>query len=88
MDETLHKKLAHRSWNVKEYFCVVDRCQARKSQSQRAHILPLIRAFLRLEMERLRTGWGRFESKREITHEAIRGYIISPHYMLSHVSTA
>ena len=44
MDELQRKELAHQSWKIEEYhrgikqFCGVERCQARKSQSQRAHI--------------------------------------------------
>ena len=94
MDEPQREELAHQSWKIEEYhrgikqFCGVERCQARKSQSQRAHIQLSIRAFLRLEIERRRKGQSWFESKRKITREAIRDYIKSPRYVLSHVVTA
>jgi len=94
MDEPQRKEIAHQSWKIEEYhrgikqFCGVERCQARKSQSQRAHIQLSIRALLRLEIERRRTGQSWFESKRKITREAIRDYIKSPYYVLSHVVTA
>lgn len=94
VDGPQRKELAHQSWKIEEYhrgikqFCGVERCQARNSQSQRAHIQLSIRAFLRLEMERLRTGRSWFEIKREIEREAIRAYIKNPRYVLSHVVTA
>jgi len=54
VDEPQRKELAHQPWKIEEYhrgikqFCGVKRCQARNSQSQRAHIQLSIRAFLRL----------------------------------------
>jgi len=76
--ESDRKELAHKSWKIEEYhrgikqFCGVERCQARKGQSQRTHILFSIRAFLRLEVERSRTGKSWFEIKQSIIRDAIR----------------
>jgi putative transposase len=94
MDEAKREKLGGYSWKIEEYhrgikqFCGVEKCQARKSQSQRAHIMFALRAFLRLEAERLRTGISWFESKRRIIRQAIRAYIKYPNYSLLKVSTA
>ena len=94
MDEPKRKKLGLISWNIEEYhrgikqFCGIENCQARKSQSQKAHILFSLRAFLRLEVERLRKGLSWFESKRRIIRNAIRAYIQSPTYSLTVDPTA
>jgi putative transposase len=94
MDEAKREKMAGYSWKIEEYhrgikqFCGVENCHARKSQSQRAHIMFALRAFLRLEAERLRTGISWFESKRRIIRRAISAYIKYPNYSLLKVSTA
>lgn len=41
-----------------------------------------LRAFLRLEVERLKTGISWFEAKRRIIRHAIRLYIKYPSYLL------
>jgi IS4 transposase len=38
-------------------FCGVEKCQARKEESQRAHIMFSLRAFLRLELQRIKRGY-------------------------------
>ena len=94
MDEAKRKKMGGYSWKIEEYhrgikqFCGVECCQARKSQSQRAHIMFALRAFLRLEAERLRTGISWFESKRRIIRQSITKYIKYPSYLLWKASTA
>jgi len=94
MNEAKREKMGGYSWKIEEYhrgikqFCGVENCQARKSQSQRAHIMFSLRAFLRLEAERIKTGISWFESKRRIIREAIREFIKYPNYSLSDASTA
>ena len=94
MDEAKREKMGGYSWKIEEYhrgikqFCGVECCQARKSQSQRAHIMFALRAFLRLEAERLRTGISWFESKRRIIRQSITKYIKYPSYLLWKASTA
>jgi hypothetical protein len=94
MDETKRKKSAEYAWKIEEYhrgikqFCGAERCQARKSQSQKAHILFSLRAFIRLEVERLSKGTSWFESKRRILREAIRSYLQSPAQLLLDNPTA
>jgi len=94
MEESKRKELAHKSWKIEEYhrgikqFCGVERCQARKNKSQCVHILFSIRAFLRLEVGRIKTGRSWFESKQRIIREAIRIYIKYPCYNLETKPTA
>jgi len=81
MNEAKREVMGGYSWKIEEYhrgikqFCGVENCQARKNQSQRAHIMSSLRAFLRLEVERLRMERSWFESKREIIRPAISAYI-------------
>jgi hypothetical protein len=88
MDEAKREKMGGYSWKIEEYhrgikqFCGVERCQARNGQSQRAHIMFSLRAFLRFEVERLKTGISWFETKRRIMRHAIRLYIKYPSYLL------
>jgi putative transposase len=94
MKEIEHKVISKHSWKIEEYhrglkqFCGVERCQARKSQSQRAHISFSIRAFLRLELTRLINGISWFESKRRIIRNAIIAFRSSPDLLWFMDSTA
>ncbi len=94
MKETKRKVLSKHSWKIEEYhrgikqFCGVERCQARKSQSQRAHISFSIRAFLRLELIRIIKGISWFESKRRIIRNAISTYRENPDFLWFMGSTA
>src|SRR3954447_17055262 len=73
--------VAGKVWTIEEYhrglkqFCGVERCQARSAQAQRNHIGWSVRAFLRLEHHRLRTGTSWFETKMEIIRSALRLYL-------------
>lgn len=94
MEEPDRKELARKSWKIEEYhrglkqFCDVERCQARNGQSQRTHILFSIRAFLRFEVDRIRTSRSWFESKQSVIRNAIREYIKYPNYIVSATLTA
>lgn len=94
MDEAEREKVGGYSWKIEEYhrgikqFCGIECCQARKSLSQRAHIMFSLRAFLRLEIERFRKGISWFESKRKIIRGAIRSYVQFPAHSLITGSTA
>jgi hypothetical protein len=76
-------------WHIEEYhrglkqFCGVERAQHRLAVAQRNHIGFALRAFLRLECHRLRTGLSWFEAKTSIVREAIRSYLAQPTYQLS-----
>lgn len=94
MEEPDRKELARKSWKIEEYhrglkqFCGVERCQARNGQSQRTHILFSIRAFLRFEVDRIRTSRSWFESKQSVIRNAIREYIKYLNYNVSATLTA
>lgn len=76
-------------WHIEEYhrglkqFCGVERAQHRRAVAQRNHIGFALRAFLRLECHRLRTGVSWFEAKTSIVREAIRAYLVQPTYQLA-----
>ena len=77
-----------RCWGIKEYHkgikqcCGVERCQLRSAEGQRAHFAFSLRAFLRLEADRLRTGISWYEAKLTIIRDAIRQYLAHPLYQL------
>jgi hypothetical protein len=68
-------------WTIEEYhrglkqFCGVERCQARGARAQRNHIGWAIRAFLRLEHQRICTGISWFETKMTIIRSALQLYL-------------
>jgi len=72
------------SWNIEVYHrgikqcCGIERCQGRKEEVQRGHILLSLLAFLRLESHRLSTGSSWYESKRSIHRAASSRFIASP----------
>jgi hypothetical protein len=73
-------------WRIEEYhrglkqFCGIERAQHRSAKAQRNHIGLALRAFLRLEVHRLRTGISWFEAKTTIVREAVRAYLAQPLY--------
>lgn len=67
--------------------CNIERCQVRIGRKQRNHIGLAIRAYVRLEIHRYRTGISRFEAKFSIIREALRRYLANPLYLLE-TSTA
>lgn len=73
-------------WRIEEYhrglkqFCGIERAQHRSAKAQRNHIGLALRAFLRLEVHRLRTGVSWFEAKTAIIREAVRAYLAQPQY--------
>jgi len=60
----------------------IERGQYRLEVSQRNHIGLAIRAFVRLEVHRLRTGISWFEAKTGIIRSAIRLYLTHPTIIL------
>ncbi len=72
------------AWQVEVYHrglkqCTgIERAQFRLEVSQRNHIGLAIRAFVRLEMHRLRTGVSWYEAKTSIIRSAIRAYLAHP----------
>lgn len=77
------------AWQVEVYhrgikqFTGIERGQFRLEVSQRNHIGLAIRAFVRLEIYRLHTGFSWFEAKIEIIRDAIRAYLAHPKIILS-----
>lgn len=88
IQEEKRKELAKKAWKIEEYhrgikqFCGVERCQARRNNAQRAHIMMAIRAFLRFEIQRITTGITWFETKLSIIRNAVSQYIRNPIYEL------
>lgn len=72
------------AWQVEVYhrglkqFTGIQAAQYRLEVSQRNHIGLAIRAFLRLEAHRLRTGLSWFEAKTGIIRSAMRQYLAQP----------
>jgi len=60
----------------------VERCQLRSAEGQRAHFGFSLRAFLRLEANRLETGTTWYEAKTAIIRDAIGSYFAHPLYQL------
>ena len=58
--------------------CGVERAQVRSAQAQKCHILLSLRAFVRLEAHRLRTGISGYAAKISLIREAIRLYLRQP----------
>ena len=89
MHEEQRKELAKKAWKIEEYhraikqFCGVEKCQARRNNVQRAHIMMALRAFLRFEIQRIKTGITWFELKLRITRNAINNFIRNPMYSLA-----
>ena len=89
MHEEQRKELAKKAWKIEEYhraikqFCGVESCQARRNNVQRAHIMMALRAFLRFEIQRIKTGITWFELKLSITRNAINKFIRNPMYSLA-----
>lgn len=78
------EQLAGQIWAIETYhrglkqFCGVERCQARSARAQRNHIGWAIRAFLRLEYHRIRTGRSWFTTKLDIIRPALQRYLAKP----------
>ena len=82
--ESDRKSFKDLGWNIEEYHrgikqcCGIERCQGRKEEVQRGHILLSLLAFIRLESHRLDTGVSWYESKRSIHRAASALFIASP----------
>lgn len=88
MSEAERKRYAGLAWSIEQYhrglkqFCGVERAQVRAARAQRNHIGLSIRAFLRLERNRIRTRMSWFEAKVSITRDAVRTYLTNPQFTL------
>ena len=96
LELTLQKRaeLEGFSWAIEEYHrglkqhTGVERCSMRLTQKQLNHIGLSLRAFVRLEYNRVKSGISWFMAKTEICREAIRLYLRNPLYQLPKMSTA
>jgi hypothetical protein len=82
------------AWGIETYHraikqcCGIACCQVRSAAGQLQHLLCAVRAFLRLEAHRLRTGTTWYEAKRAIIRDAVRHYLAHPLYQLPSLGTA
>lgn len=82
------KVYAQQAWVIETYHRAIKQCvgiekaQVRSSKAQRNHILLALRAFLRLETHRIRTGISWYQAKFDIVRNAIHGYLAQPWYEL------
>jgi putative transposase len=95
MDEVTRLVFAELSWSIEEYhrglkqFTGVERCQVRTARGQRNHSGCALRAFVRLEYQRLTTGVSWFGQKWAIIRAGVRDYLAHPRYRLpKRVATA
>lgn len=88
MSEADREELENTAWGVEVYHqalkqcCGVERAQARGERAQRNHLGLALRAFLRLEANRLESGASWYEAKVSIVREAVRNYLAEPLYLL------
>jgi hypothetical protein len=76
--------LSSEGWGIEVYHrgikqcCGVERSQVREAIKQLAHIALALRAFLRLELERIRHDVSWYESKISVIRGAVSSYLASP----------
>lgn len=93
LNEAERAPLAALSGGIEQYHrglkqcCGVEKAQVRAARAQRNHIGLALRAFLRLETQRLRTGRSWYEAKKQLLRDAIRAYLANPTIIL-HTPTA
>ena len=79
-------------WSIENYHrglkpcCTVEKAQVRSATGQKNHLLLALRAFLRLEAHRLRTGLSWYEAKLALVRNAIQ--IARTHFVWSLLPTA
>ena len=83
------EELSKEAWSIENYHqglkqcCGVERAQARSARVRVNHTSFSIRAVVRLEVHRLRTGVSWYEAKTAITKESVRQYLQQPLYLLN-----
>jgi hypothetical protein len=88
MSASTREVYAKMAWAIEQYHrglkqcCGVERGQVRSARAQRNHIGLSIRAFLRLERNRIATGMSWVEAKVNITRNAVRAYLANPSFTL------
>ena len=88
MKEEKRAELEKQGWGIELYHRGLKQCsgaeraQVRKATAILKHLLLSLRAFLRLEVYRLRTGVSWYEAKLSIIRDAIRSHLAHPTYVL------
>ena len=84
-----HERLSREAWAIENYHrgikqcCGVEKAQVRSARAQVRHISFSLRAFVRLEVHRLKTVVSWYEAKAAIIRDAIRQYLAQPLYHLN-----
>ena len=82
--ETQRAPLAALAWGIEQYHrglkqcCGVEKAQVRAAKAQRNHIGYALRAFLRLEAQRLQTGRSWYEAKKQLLREGYSSLLEQP----------
>jgi putative transposase len=93
MTEPQRATYAQRGWGIEIYHrglkqcCNVEHCQAQRTAAQWGHIQLSLRAFLRLEAHRLRTGMSWYSAKLQVIRSAIRDFVQNP-FLPARLATA
>jgi putative transposase len=89
MSEQGREELERSGWSIETYHralkqcCGIEKSQARGERAQRNHLGLSLRAFLRLEANRLESGVSWYEAKLSIVRGAVRKYLAEPLYLLN-----
>lgn len=84
MDEMVRLKYAQMRWSIEVYHrtlkgaCHAEHAMVRAGRAQRNHIGLAIRAFVRFERHRVKTGVSWYKVKQAILRPAIRAYLAHP----------
>lgn len=84
MTEAQREELAKQGWGIEIYHrglkqcCNIERSQVRREHAQRGHILLSLRAFLRLEAYRLRTGVSWYAAKLQVILPSLQDFLQNP----------
>ena len=84
MTEPKRQELSREDYAIENYHralkqcCAVEKCQARSAVAQKNHILFSLRAFVRLEVVRWKTGQSWYETKLSIIRDAVRRFCRTP----------
>ena len=78
------ERYERKAWSIESYHrnlkqhCGAERSQVRSALGQGNHLLLSVRAYLRLEVNRLRTGVSHFEAKCRVVREAMQTFTGDP----------
>ena len=78
------ERYERKAWSIESYHrnlkqhCGAERSQVRSAIGQGNHLLLSVRAYLRLEVNRVRTGVSHFETKCRVVREAMQAFLGDP----------